>query len=90
MGVSNVTDAVLSFAAAFKKLSGKDLIIYSYTSFINSNLDNTLADFNAWIADYGVATLPGTLFKNVVGWQYTSNGAVAGLTNQLDLVQIFF
>ncbi len=45
MGVSNVPDAVINFMSAFKKISGLDMILYSYPGFINQYLlDSRLYD----------------------------------------------
>lgn len=86
MGVNNVPDAVISFMEEFKKISGLDMILYSYPSFINQYLlDSRLYKFPLWIADYGVKTLPDLPYKNIVGWQWTDSGSISGVGNGVDL-----
>lgn len=86
MGVSSVPDAVMAFMHAFKKLSNLEMILYSYTGFINQYLlDFRLYDLPLWIADYGIATLPNLPYTNLVGWQFTDKGNIAGVGNNVDL-----
>lgn len=55
---------------------------YSYTNFINANLDAmALADYPLWVADYREA--PGFAGKYMM-WQYTSSGRVAGIDGDVD------
>lgn len=87
MGVSDVTGAVINFLNEFKKLSGLDCIIYTYTSFAEENLDSRLSGYKCWMANYGVSSLPSSSIwgTNYVGWQYTESGTISGLSNQFDL-----
>ena len=86
MGVSDVTASALDFLNEFKKLSGLDCIVYTYTSFAEENLDSRLSDYKCWMANYS-NNLPASKIwgNNYVGWQYTESGNVAGLPNQFDL-----
>lgn len=86
MNVANVTDAVLDFIEKFKQLSGQECIIYTYTGFCG-NLDSRLSKYKSWMANYGLNSLPPDNIwgNNHVGWQYTSNGKIAGLSNNFDL-----
>lgn len=84
MGVENISQAVINFIEEFKKISGYECIIYTYVNFSNTNLNEDLSNYNCWIADYGVNSIPNTIFKKYVGWQYTDNGKISGLSNQFD------
>jgi len=71
-----LTNWVLRFIAAMKKLAGEDCIIYTYTNYLNSKLDyNKLQNYDIWIADYGSKepTIPHIL------WQYTNKENVPGI-----------
>lgn len=85
MGIENLTSAVIDFLEEFEKLSKLKCIIYSYTNFIELNFDDRLENCYCWIADYGVNSLPKTIFKDYVGWQYTDSGNVKGLSNDFDM-----
>jgi len=76
LGKDSLTNWVLRFVAAMKKLAGKDCIIYTYTSYLNSKLDySKLQNYNFWIADYGSKepSIPHIL------WQYTNAENVPGI-----------
>lgn len=71
-----LTNWVLRFISAMKKLTGKDCIIYTYTSYLYSNLDySRLQNYGFWIADYGSVepAIPHIL------WQYTDKENVTGI-----------
>lgn len=84
-GAKAVTDRCLEFLDEFKKLSGYDCIVYTYTSFANTKLDSRLKKYNVWIAHYGVST-PGTnrIWDNWVGFQYTDREKVPGVISPCD------
>lgn len=69
---------VASFAKEYKKLTGKDVVIYTTTDWWTQCTGNSskFADTNPlWIARYG-SKKPGTLpkgWKAATFWQYTSN-----------------
>ena len=71
-------DYVASFAKEYKKLTGKDVVIYTTTDWWTRCTGNSskFATTNPlWIARYGSKT-PGTLpkgWKAATFWQYTSN-----------------
>ncbi|ORX22467.1 hypothetical protein BVF91_11545 [Thermoanaerobacterium sp. PSU-2] len=76
LGKDALTNWILRFIAAMKKLTGKDCIIYTYTSYLNSKLDySKLQNYNFWIADYGSKepTIPHIM------WQYTDKENVPGI-----------
>lgn len=87
-GVSkyNLTTMCIDFLEEVKRLTGKEVVVYTYTSFANSNLDNRLSKYPLWIAHYGVNT-PGynPIWSSWVGFQYTSDGNIAGLSGRIDM-----
>lgn len=56
---------------------------YSYTNFINANLDaNALKDYPLWVADYRDSL--GYTGEHMM-WQYTSSGSVSGINGDVSL-----
>lgn len=84
-GAKAVTDRCLEFLDEFKKISGYDCIIYTYTNFANTKLDTRLSKYKSWIAHYGVST-PGEnrIWSNWVGFQYTDKEKVPGVISPCD------
>lgn len=87
------TKFCLDFLEEFKGLSGIDCILYTYTSFANSLMDNRLKPYKLWEANYytnngqrhnrkGLTNIWG---KDIVGHQYTSTGRVNGINTNCDL-----
>lgn len=82
---TEVTDRCLEFLREFKKLSGIDCVIYTYTNFAQTKLDNRLSKYRLWIAHYGVNT-PGNngIWNEWVGFQYSDKGT-SNINSSLDL-----
>lgn len=82
-----VTDRALQFLKKFKELSNIDCIVYTYTSFANSYLDNRLSSFKCWIADYNSSQTvnANSVWSTFVGHQYSGTGTVQGYNGQIDL-----
>lgn len=87
------TKFCLDFLEEFKRLSGIDCILYTYTSFANNLMDNRLRPYKLWEANYytnngqrhnrrGLTNIWG---KDIVGHQYTSTGKVNGIATNCDL-----
>ncbi len=87
------TKFCLDFLEEFKRLSGIDCILYTYTSFANNLMDNRLRPYKLWEANYytnngqrhnrrGLTNIWG---KDIVGHQYTSTGRVNGINTNCDL-----
>ena len=82
-GISRGDNSII--AAAFLdevKAQGLYPILYTYTSFANSYLDmSTLSNYDLWLADYrGYMGIKGASI-----WQYSSNGAVDGISGRVDM-----
>lgn len=74
------------FLEEVKRLTGKDVVIYTYTSFARTNISDVLKDYALWIAHYGVDT-PGAnpIWNSWVGFQYSSSGKLDGIRGSVDL-----
>ncbi len=74
-----LSQIVIDFAETIKSLTGKDIVVYTYTSFLGSNLNSSIDKYPLWIAEYGV-NKP-NISRNYIGWQYADNGQVDGCPN---------
>ncbi|MGL5347977.1 MAG: GH25 family lysozyme [Peptostreptococcaceae bacterium] len=74
------------FLDEVKRLSGLDVVLYTYTSFIKEHLQKTLSSYPLWIAQYG-ATTPSNngVWDSWVGFQYSEKGTVRGINANCDL-----
>ncbi len=79
-------DYVLRFIDKFKELSNMPIGIYTYTGFM-SNLDNRLANYPLWEANYNDDpwNLASNFFTNRVGHQYTEEGSIGGVNTKCDV-----
>ena len=86
IGKTELTSKAIQFITEVKRLTGKDVVVYTYTSFANTNIDSRLAVYPLWIAHYGVST-PGynSIWNNWVGFQYTDKGVVPGVSGNCDM-----
>ncbi|MFG5866178.1 GH25 family lysozyme [Clostridium perfringens] len=86
VGVRDLTSICIEFLEEVKRLTGKEVVVYTYTSFANNNLDSRLGNYPVWIAHYGVNT-PGAnnIWGSWVGFQYSENGSVAGVNGGCDM-----
>lgn len=81
-----LTDMCIVFLEEVKRLSGLDVVVYTYTSFANSNLRSKISGYPLWIAHYGVNT-PGAnkIWPSWIGFQYSEKGTIAGINGNCDL-----
>jgi GH25 family lysozyme M1 (1,4-beta-N-acetylmuramidase) len=83
-------DVISSLAKTFldqlRVLSNKDVVLYTYAYFAQTNLTNILAGYPLWIAHYGVNTPNGnSIWNNWIGFQYDNKGSVDGVSTVVDL-----
>lgn len=73
---TELSQIVVDFAEQITKLTGKEVVVYTYTNFANTSLDSSLSKYPLWVADYGVSKpAPNNIWgENYIGWQYTSAG----------------
>ncbi|HAT4126304.1 TPA: SH3 domain-containing protein, partial [Clostridium perfringens] len=86
IGVRDLTSMCIEFLEEVKRLTRKEVVVYTYTSFANNNLDSRLGNYQVWIAHYGVST-PGAnnIWTSWIGFQYSENGTVAGVDGDCDM-----
>ncbi|WP_051540264.1 GH25 family lysozyme [Clostridium ihumii] len=86
MDASKLTTECITFLKEVKRLTGKNVVVYTYTSFANSSLDSRLSKYPVWIAHYGVDT-PGynPIWTSWVGFQYSDKGQVNGVNGNCDV-----
>lgn len=69
-----MTNRVIEFLNEFERISGQKCMIYSYTSFINNNLDYlALLKYKLWVANYGSCRYPSIWQANYSGWQFSES-----------------
>ncbi len=75
------------FLEETKRLTGKDMVIYSNTnSAINMFSQELANEYPLWVAHYGVSEpADNGKWKSWVGFQYTSKGRLNGINGNVDL-----
>lgn len=83
---SQLTNLSKIFLDEVKRLSGIDVVVYTYTSFAKENLQKSIGNYPVWIAHYGVST-PGNngIWDTWAGFQYSEKGLVSGINADVDL-----
>lgn len=82
----NVYDGIVNAWYAKLQAAGyNNLSVYSYTSYLDTALNSAnIRNKTRWVASYGARTnFP--FATNDRGWQYTSQGSVAGIRGSVDL-----
>lgn len=85
-GAAELSSMCVTFLEEVKRLTGKDVVVYTYTNFARTNLTNSLEKYPVWIAHYGVTT-PGDnpIWNSWVGFQYSESGTVPGISGYCPL-----
>lgn len=81
---STACEYTIRFINEFKKLSNMDVVIYTYSNFIN-NFDSRLSQYSLWEANYNNTpfSLPtNKIWTNRAGHQYSAKGTVPGVNAQ--------
>ena len=83
---STYDSIVNAWYGKLKSAGYNNLSVYSYTSYLDSELNSSnIHAKTRWVAQYG-ATMGYTAFPtNDRGWQYTSSGSVNGINGTVDL-----
>lgn len=83
---STYDSIVNAWYGKLKSAGYNNLSVYSYTSYLDSELNSSnIHAKTRWVAQYG-ATMGYTAFPtNDHGWQYTSSGSVNGINGTVDL-----
>ena len=84
LSVDSINQIALAFMQKVHELSGKEVIVYSD----EYNANNTfygLSDYPLWVAQYDVSEpTVSNNWNTWVGWQYTDQGEVAGISGYVD------
>lgn len=84
-----LTNLCIEFLEEVKRLSGREVVVYTYTSFANNNLDKRLGIYPLWIAEYGVKKpKDNKIWDRWIGFQYSSRGKVLGVSGFCDLNEL--
>ncbi|MDI9217765.1 LysM peptidoglycan-binding domain-containing protein, partial [Clostridium tertium] len=85
-GASELSSMCVTFLEEVKRLTGRDVVVYTYTHFARTNLTSSLAKYPLWIANYDVTT-PGDnpIWNRWVGFQYSETGTVPGISGYCPL-----
>lgn len=76
-----VTAAVNAFVDEFRRVSGQDVMIYTYNNFIDQYFDSSLSMYKLWIANYKTAPQKTGVWSQWSMWQYTGSAKVDGVTS---------
>ncbi|KAF7764925.1 lysozyme [Pseudoalteromonas citrea] len=63
-------------------------IIYSSRNFWSKNIGATFAAYPVWLAEYNATLTPPKGIDNVVLWQYSDKGKIAGINHEVDLDRV--
>jgi lysozyme len=80
---------IKSFFKELDRLHLDDYVLYSYAPFLNDNLppDHDLGHYRLWLAAYTDKPKLPKGWSEYFLWQYTSKGAINGITGSVDLNQ---
>jgi GH25 family lysozyme M1 (1,4-beta-N-acetylmuramidase) len=67
-----------------EQATGKRPIVYTYVSFANQYLKDSLAAWPLWIAHYNSQGPGSTAWADWICWQYTDSGTVDGIAGNVD------
>lgn len=84
LSAAQITSAVEAFADEFKAESGRDIMIYTYNSFVNDYFTSALSKYKLWIANYNSSVSDTNVWHKWDMWQYTSGLSVAGMPSAVD------
>lgn len=88
VGREQINKIAQVFLETVKRLTNKEVIVYSNLSTAQNRFNNFIAsNYELWLAYYGnynTLTNVQTSWKNWIGVQYTSKGQVLGITGNVD------
>lgn len=79
-----------TFFNTMKTAGYSNLMIYSYSSFLNDNLPTShdLAGYPLWIAAYSPKFVIPRGWLNAKYWQYSETGIVSGIKGNVDMTKV--
>lgn len=82
---SEITQIGLTFMQTVQNLSGKEMVIYSDTSNASYRFGGELTNYPLWVAQYEVnEPTPNGNWDTWVGWQYSDDGQIPGISGYVD------
>ena len=85
-GPEELTSMAIEFLEEVSALTGKNVVVYTYTNFANTSITSALGAYPVWIAEYGVnAPSNNAIWSSWIGFQYSESGSVNGISGQVDL-----
>lgn len=82
---SEITQIGLTFMQTVQSLSGKEMVIYSDTSNASYRFEGELTNYPLWVAQYEVnEPTPNGNWNTWVGWQYSDDGQIPGISGYVD------
>ena len=85
---SQINEIALAYMDEVKRLSGKEVVVYSNTYDATYVFNSEVAREPLWVAQYGVSEPQDNgHWENWVGYQYSSTGRVSGINGNVDLDQ---
>ncbi len=83
---SQINEIALAYMEEVKRLSGKEVVVYSNTYDATYVFNSEVAREPLWVAQYGVSEPQDNgNWENWVGYQYSSTGRVSGINGNVDL-----
>ncbi|WP_294345754.1 LysM peptidoglycan-binding domain-containing protein [uncultured Clostridium sp.] len=83
---NELTNLAKVFLEEVKRLTNKEVVVYTYSNFAKTNINASLNKYPLWIAEYGVTTPQNNgVWNRWIGFQYSSSGAVSGVSGNCDL-----
>lgn len=85
LDVNSINQIALTFLKKVSELSSKDVIVYSDEYNATNTFDSTIANYPLWVAQYEVSEpTVSNNWSTWVGWQYTDQGEVSGISSYVD------
>ena len=82
---SQINEIALAYMDEVKRLSGKEVVVYSNTYDATYVFNSEVAREPLWVAQYGVSEPQDNgHWENWVGYQYSSTGRVSGINGNVD------
>lgn len=81
-----LSNMCIIFLEEVKRLTEKEVVVYTYTDFAKRSLTKGLSKYPLWIADYDVTTPEDNpIWNSWIGFQYLEGGKVSGISGYCPL-----
>ena len=85
LGLSEINDISLAFLTEVENLTGKEVVIYSDAFNARTTFNNRLSSrYPIWVAEYGASEPSDGNWSTWIGFQYTNQGKVSGISSFVD------